>query len=130
MPVSIDGRGSGVSLPARVAVELHEDQVPDLDEAAAGIVGKLLVLAARLGGLRTQIVVNLRARPARSGLAHLPEIVFLVEPEDAVLGNAGHLLPQLFGVVVLAKHRDVQLVLGQAVFLGDQLPGEGDRVAS
>jgi hypothetical protein len=33
MPVSIEGRGSGVSVAARVAVELHEDQVPDFDEA-------------------------------------------------------------------------------------------------
>ena len=48
--MSIDGRGRGVSLPVDVAVVLHEDEVPDLDEAAAGVVGKLFVLAAGLGG--------------------------------------------------------------------------------
>ena len=31
MPVSIDGAGSGVSVPPLVAVELHEHVVPDLD---------------------------------------------------------------------------------------------------
>ena len=35
------------------AVELHEDEIPDLDEAAAAIVGKLLVLAAGLRCFRT-----------------------------------------------------------------------------
>ena len=113
-------------LAAGIAVELHEDQVPDFDEAPAGIVGKLLVLAARLGGFGSEIVMDLRARAARAGLAHLPEVVLLIEAEDAVLGNAGHLLPQLLGIVVLAENGDVELVFGQAVLLGDQVPGELD----
>ena len=128
MPVSIEGPRQRRELAARVAIELHEDQVPDLDEAAAGVVGELLVLAARLGGFHAQIVVDLRARTARAGVAHLPEIVLLVEAEDAALGNAGHLLPQLFGVVVLAENGDVEPVFGQAVILGDQVPGELDGV--
>ena len=88
--------------------------------------GELLVLAARLGGFGAEIVVDLRARAARAGLAHLPEIVLLVEAEDAALGHAGDFLPELFGLVVLAEDGDVELVLGQAVVLGDQVPGELD----
>ena len=113
-------------MPASVPVELHEDQVPDLDEAPAAIEGELFVLAAGLGGFGSQIVMDLRARSARTGLAHLPEIVLFVEAEDAVLGHAGDFLPQLFGVVVFAEDGDVELVLGQAVILGDQVPGELD----
>ena len=82
--MSMEGRGSGVSTPPGVAVELHEHQVPDLDEAAAAVERELLVLAAGLGGLGTQVVVDLRAGAAGAGLAHLPEVVLLVEAEDAV----------------------------------------------
>src|ERR1019366_8824380 len=109
-----------------IAVELHEHQVPDFDEASARIARKLFVLVSRLGRLRTHVVMNFRTRAARPGLAHLPEIVLLIQPEDAALGYAGHLLPQFFGLVVLAEHRDVELVLGQRVVLGDQVPGELD----
>ena len=35
MPVSIDGDGSGRMTPPGVLVELHEDEVPELDEAVA-----------------------------------------------------------------------------------------------
>ena len=73
--------------------------------------------------------MDLGAGTARAGLAHLPEVVLLVEAEDAVLRNAGDLLPQLLGLVVLAENGDVQLVLGQAVFLGDEVPGELDGFA-
>ena len=31
MPVSIDGAGSGVSVPSALPLELHEHVVPDLD---------------------------------------------------------------------------------------------------
>ena len=75
------------------AVELHENQVPDFDEAPAAIQRKLLALAARFGGVGAKVVVNFRARPTGSGVAHLPEVIFFIEPEDARLGHAGNLLP-------------------------------------
>ena len=43
------------------------------------------------------------------------------------LRNAGDLLPQLLGFVVLAEDGDVQLVLRQAVVFGQQVPGKVDR---
>ena len=47
-----------------------------------------------------------------------------------LFGHAGDLLPQLFGFVVFAEDGDVQLVLRQAVILGQQLPGEVDGLGS
>ena len=45
-----------------------------------------------------------------------------------LFGDAGDRLPELFGVVVFAEDGDVELVFGQAVFLGDEVPGEADGV--
>jgi hypothetical protein len=98
------------------------------DKSAAGIVGKLLAFAARLGGFHPQVVMDFGTGTARPGLAHLPKIILLVEPENAALRHAGHLLPQLFGFVVLAENGDVELLFGQAIFLSDEVPGESDGV--
>ena len=45
-----------------------------------------------------------------------------------LFGHARDLLPELFGVVILAEDGDVELVFGEAVVLGDQVPGELDGV--
>src|SRR3546814_9201680 len=54
------------------AVELHEHQVPDLDEAVA-----ILIRAARRAArdMIAMIVENFRAWSAGAGIAHRPEIV-------------------------------------------------------
>ena len=77
MPVSTCLAGSGVSLPVRVAVELDEHQVPDLDHARVAGVDEL---AAGLVG--RAVDVDFGARAARAGLAHLPEVVLLVAEVD------------------------------------------------
>ena len=45
-------------------------------------------------------------------------------------GYAGDFLPELFGVVIFAKNRDVELVFRQAIPFGagDQFPSVGDGV--
>src|SRR5438067_11942049 len=73
-------------------IELHEDQVPDLDKAPAGIRRKLFVLAAFLGGFRTEVVVDLRTRAAGACFAHLPEVVLLVQAKNPGLRNTGNFL--------------------------------------
>ena len=83
------GRHQAVGGP----LELHEHQVPDFYETPAAIVREPFVLASRLGGFGAQLVVDLRARSARSGIAHLPEIILLVQAKNAVFGNARHPLP-------------------------------------
>ena len=67
--------GQRMQLPGSVPVELHEHQIPNLDVPPA-IAGERAIRVTLLGRRRTHIVVDLAARPARAGIAHLPEIVF------------------------------------------------------
>ena len=76
------GCGQRVERPVGVAVVLDEDQIPEFDEArTAGV--DLAAVAGRVAirtRLRAAVDVNLRARAARAGLAHFPEIVLFAEP--------------------------------------------------
>ena len=70
--MSIEGRGRSTRLLRRHLLELHEDEVPDLDEAVAvGI--RAAGRAAR--NLVAVVVEDLRAGAAGAGIAHRPEIV-------------------------------------------------------
>ena len=120
----IDG-GLGQLEPraAGLLLELHEDQIPDLDEAVA-----ILVRRARRAArdVVAVIVEDLRARAAGAGVAHGPEIVRRRDADDALVGQAGDLLPQAEGLVVVGIDGDGQPLLGQAELLGDEVPGELD----
>ena len=109
---------------ARRLLILHEDEVPDLDEAVA-----VLVRAARraAGDVVAMVVEDLRAGPARAVVAHRPEIVLGRDADDAALGQAGDLLPQVEGLVVGVIDGRGQPVGAEAPFLGQQVPGELDR---
>ena len=72
--------------------------------------------------------MDLRARPARPRLAHLPEVVFLAQPENPLLRNPRDRLPQLLRVIVFAKNGNVELVFREPVIFGDQLPSKCNRV--
>ena len=117
-----------------VAVELHEDEVPDLDVAVA--VG----LARPRGAARDPgpvVIEDLAARAAGPGIRHLPEIVALVlrasrlvaDPHAAILRHADLLRPEIVGLVVLVIDRGPQFFRRQLVDPGQQLPGEADGVA-
>ena len=123
--MSIDGLGSVDALVLGHLLELHEDQVPDLDEAVAVLVG-----AARraAGDVLAVVEEDLRARAARAGVAHRPEIVRGRDADDLAVGEAGDLAPVARRLLVLAEDGDQQLVLGQTELLGDQVPGQLDRV--
>ena len=122
--MSIDGRGSAHALAARQLLELHEDEVPDLDKAVAVLVGA----ARRAAGDALAVVVeDLRARPARAGIAHRPEIVRGRDADDALFRQPGDLRPQPRRVVVLGIDRDEQPVARQAELAHDQVPGQLDR---
>ena len=84
-------RGQGLQLAALQAVELDKDQVPDLDHVR--VVGVDLAAAAQVVGA---VVVQLAARPAGAGVAHLPEVVFLIARVHA-LGRQ-HLQPHVAGL--------------------------------
>jgi hypothetical protein len=70
------------------------------------------------------------------GVGHLPEIVrrvaralVVADADDALDGHADFLGPDVVGFVVLVVDGDGQLVGGQAVDLGQELPRVVDRVA-
>ena len=77
--------------------------------------------------LRAVVVEDFRARPARAGVAHGPEIIAAGDAQDFLVRQAGDLLPEIEGVVVVDIDGDQQLLDRQREFLGDQVPGQLDR---
>ena len=118
------GAGQRVAGPVLVLLELHEDEVPDLDEPVAVLVG-----AARraTGDLRAVVVEDLRARAAGAGRAHHPEIVGGGDADDALVGEARDLPPELGRRVVVVEDGDEEPLLRQGEVAGQELPGVGDR---
>ena len=118
------GTRQRLALLLRHLLELHEHQVPELEEAIA-----VLLRAARRSAPDVLAAVDedFGARPARPGVAHRPEIVRGRDPDDAVVREARDLLPVARRLVVVVIDGDEQLVLLQAEVFGDQRPGELDR---
>ena len=123
MPVSIDGRGRSTRLPSGKLLVLHEDEIPDFDKAIA-----LGFRTARRAApdMLAVIVENFRARTARPGVAHGPEIVAAGNAQDLSSRQAGDLLPQPERLVVVDIDGRQQLIRRHAVFLGHQIPGQLD----
>ena len=105
--------------------ELHEDEVPDLDEAIAIFVG-----AARrpAGNVIAVIVENFAAWSARAIRAHRPEIILGGDTDDAVFGQSGDLLPQIEGLIVVMIDGRGQPVGIETPFFRQQCPGMIDRL--
>ncbi|ESY36729.1 hypothetical protein X747_26690 [Mesorhizobium sp. LNJC384A00] len=102
---------------------LHEHQVPEFKEAVA----VLLRAAGRAApDVLATVDEDFRAWPARSGVAHRPEIVGGRDAEDAVIGETGDLLPEAGRLVIGVIDGDQQLVLVQPELLGNQVPGQLD----
>ncbi len=121
----VDGGARQVdALLLRHLLELHEDQIPDLDEPIALGIGAAGRTAGDLGPV---VVEDLRAWPAGASVAHRPEIVGGRDADDLGFGEARDLVPKPRRLLVLGKHGDQQLVLGQAELLGDEVPRELDR---
>ncbi len=101
---------------------LHEHEVPELDVA---LLGTVLRPAGR-AELLALVEEQLRARAARAGIAHLPEVV-LAQPLDPLGGDAARLDPQLGGLVVGLVHGHPHPLGVDAQHLGRELPGQWDR---
>ena len=110
-----------------VAVVLDEHQVPDLQHIGVVHVHQLGHLA-----VPDPVVVDLRARAARSGVTHLPEVVLLVEGQHVAGGQEAE--PDGLRLLV-ARHAirlgaaevgGVQAGRVEAVHRGEQLPGPAD----
>ena len=118
------GARQRLALLLRHLLELHEDQVPELEETIAVLVG-----AARWSAPDMLATVDeyLRARTARAGIAHRPEIIRGRNADDAVVRETCDFLPVARGLIVVVVNGDEQLVLLQAQLFRDQGPGQFDR---
>ena len=112
--------------PDLTQLVLHEDQVPDLEEPV--LVGFGPAVPAVFGAA---VVVDLRARPAGPGHAHVPVVVGRAAVLDPALRQADLVPPDGERLVVTVQHGGPELVLREAepavgLGLGQQLPGVGD----
>ena len=102
-------------------IELHEDEVPDLDVA---ILVAVFGTSAR-PELRTLVPKDLRTRPTWTRSAHLPVIV-LVEALEPLGGNPYFIQPNRRGFVIAEMHGDPQTLRGEAQNIDDELPRPGN----
>jgi len=70
----------GIVAVINVPIELHENQVPNLDH-------HWVILVNQVAGKSTAdpVVVDLRARPTRTHVAHFPKVVLEPKGEDAIV---------------------------------------------
>ena len=106
-------------------LELHEHQVPDLDEAIAVGIGRA---GRSTRDMLAVVVEDLRTRPARADLAHGPEIIRAGDTNDLAVGQPGDFFPQRERIVVIDVDGDQQALDRQLEFPGEQVPGKLDRV--
>ncbi len=124
--------GSGVRLAGRALVELHEHEVPELEEALVLPAGQIVGLAA----LDAEVEIKLRVGAARTGWARFPEVL-LARALDDPLTRHSELEPQVNRLLIRPDpelfiatedgHPDVVLVEPEAV--AREIPGEADRLA-
>ena len=115
-PGQVAARAVGHLLP------LHEDVVPDLHEPVA-----VLVRAAgrAAGDVVAVVVEDLGIGAAGTRVAHRPEV--FLQAHDPIVAEAGDLLPEDRGVLVLRMDADHQPVARQGQILRDEPPGQFDR---
>ena len=108
-------------------VVLHEDEVPELQEPVPVLVGTAGRPAPHLVAL---VVEDLRTGAAGAGVAGGPEIVRGGDADDAAVRQAGDLLPQVEGLVVVVVDGDEQPFPVQPEAARDELPGvlDGGRL--
>ena len=103
----------------RLAVELREDQIPEL-HAALVVEGRRF----RQAEIGRQVDMDLTARSARTRVPHFPEVVLLAQTDDLFRGHM--LLPDLEGLVVVQIDGHPEMFLGQPHFFGQEFPGVSD----
>src|SRR5690606_13980664 len=106
-------------------IELHENEIPDLDVAIA-------VRVRRAGrparDHRAVVVEDLAARAARTRVAHRPEVVLLAHPRETVRIDADLVEPDPRGLFVLLVDRAPEPLGRERELLRDELPRVADRL--
>ena len=96
-----DIHGEGLEVAIGLALELHEHDVPYLNDLWVVLVDEFATrhFSFLLGG--TAVEMDLRARSARACVAHLPKVVVLVAVDDVV--GRYVLEPERGGLVVATE---------------------------
>ena len=118
-------RRQGRSLSAGVAVELHEDQIPELQKLSARAGGLELQGVGRAGavGGGAQIVVQLGAGTAGASVGHLPEVVAVAQGVNPLRRDPGDLDPEPRRLRVGVMHGDKEAVRIESHVGGQESPG-------
>ena len=117
--------GQRLQFTIRLAVVLHEHQVPDLDIAV-----QIFALGSRwpTGHMRPVVIENFRAWATGAGVAHLPEVVF-VQPGETLSADPHFLEPDIRRFIVGHVHGDPQTIFRQPQGARQELPGKLDGFA-
>src|SRR3954467_14451718 len=102
--------------PRSTPIELHEDEIPNLNDAIARAVRPIVARYRR-----PLIVMEFRAGPTGTCISHLPEVVLLVAPHNS-RGRDPNLLPQLIRFVVVTENRHPYPLLRQTNRLSQKFP--------
>ncbi len=105
-------------------LELHEDQVPDLDKPVAILIRATGRPAGDFGPV---VVENLRAWAAGASRPHHPEIVRGGDADDPFVRQARMAFPDRCRLIVIMKDSHRQPFGRKAELLGHQIPSQGDR---
>ena len=113
-------------------VELHEDQVPELEPARAAL-GVVRDALRALGEVGAAIEVDLAARAARSGVGHPPEVAVVARVDVApdrhsVRRQPDLVAPDLAGDLIILVGRRGQALRRDAEVPGQEVPRVVDRV--
>ena len=109
--MSIDGFGSGVRVPSGAWSYCMKTRFQNsMNRSPWGSCERAAVGAER----RAAVDVQLAARTARAGVAHLPEVVLVAEALDALHRHADDVVPDLLGLVVAVVDGDPDAVAVEA----------------
>ena len=108
--------GQRRALSRRALVELHENEIPNLDETVAIFIGRA---RRATGNLVAVIEKDFRTWSAWAGIAHLPKVIRGGDADNFRIRQARDFLPEFCRFFVLRIHRDKKAILRQRVILGD-----------
>ena len=121
-------RGQRLELSVGFAVELHEDQIPNLDHLRMTGIDQFATGDLRTLLFVTQIVMDLATGATWTGIAHLPEVIMLVSQQNMIFRQK--LFPIIVGFTVTVdplfgtpfKYSCIESILRQSIHVDQQLP--------
>ena len=118
----------------RLAIELHEHQVPDLDHLRMIVVDHLGTRDGSTLLFRTQVDVDFRTGTTRTCITHLPEVIMFVTIDDVIcrqvlfpISGSFVVTIQTFGRTTL-EHGRIETCRIQLQHIHQILPSPADRL--